>query len=410
MRLKPGSFAAQTETFSDSTGTTTRQRVTKVSATLQQGTGTATPRDGNVQPIALKASNGTIDARLYDTDRGHLIAIDFGGPEDPKNLVPMWGTFNRCGRWKEVERELVTWVEQQSMECVVTIAVAYPTSTTVDDPRIPIAFQVSVQTVAAQNPASRTWPIIDHRRPVPDNRPDASLKLQLTAAKAEMEGNSWRIEDHLDWNNFPSYRPFPSFTSGARPYAVLDYLDYKELVARVGADRAKVEMANRMQSTGFTEVQRERILAANRALNDGHLVSDDSNDSVRTDLKHRPLGTPEGVLIFHGGSDSAPQVDHIIPESRSGTNAYSNAQVLSSAYNNALRAAISGTDAQQLQANLAARPKGRERKAPDRLGIEPAIKKATPKKDKKKQEQQIANAVAATLHLKLPANKKPARK
>jgi hypothetical protein len=88
----------------------------------------------------------------------------------------------------------------------------------------------------------------------------------------------------------------------------------------------------------FTSSQKAKILAANRARNGGRLRSDDPNDPYQ-ELSEPVRSVSVGMGGPPGGQDLAmASVDHIVPESRGGTNSYGNARVISQSYNNKLRA------------------------------------------------------------------------
>lgn len=75
----------------------------------------------------------------------------------------------------------------------------------------------------------------------------------------------------------------------------------------------------------FSANQKLKILEANRKRNLGTIKSDVADDTY-TGLSG---STP---------ADDSPEIDHILPKSRGGTNEYKNAQVTSRKYNNAKRA------------------------------------------------------------------------
>jgi hypothetical protein len=165
-----------------------------------------------------------------------------------------------------------------------------------------------------------------------------------------MELARWKVEDCIDWSGMPSYRKPPVYTMGERPYAMLDYRAWKAVLAEQGGAKAaaKVAFTALFQSEGFSVERRAEVLKANRALHDGYLVSDDPEDWAYTDERFQVLGYAKGVLLDVGGTDTAPQVDHIIAQRLTGTNAYSNAQVLSAAYNNHKRTELRAPDASAL--------------------------------------------------------------
>lgn len=75
----------------------------------------------------------------------------------------------------------------------------------------------------------------------------------------------------------------------------------------------------------FSANQKSQILAANR-LRNGGVIKSDAPDDAYTELS--------GVTP----ADDSPEIDHIHPKSKGGTNQYLNAQVTSRKYNNSKRA------------------------------------------------------------------------
>lgn len=75
----------------------------------------------------------------------------------------------------------------------------------------------------------------------------------------------------------------------------------------------------------FSEDQKKAIIAENRKRNGGTVKSDVADDSHKT-------------LSGSSPADDSPEIDHIIPKSVGGSNAYANAQVTSRKYNNSKRA------------------------------------------------------------------------
>ena len=86
----------------------------------------------------------------------------------------------------------------------------------------------------------------------------------------------------------------------------------------------------------FTDSQKKRIRAANRARNNGRLKSDDPLDPYQ-DLSEPVKSVSPGL----GGKPQDPAmaaVDHIVSQAAGGTNGYGNARVISQFFNNLLRA------------------------------------------------------------------------
>lgn len=41
-----------------------------------------------------------------DLDKGHIMALELGGPDIPENIVPQWSNFQRNGTWKKMENDV----------------------------------------------------------------------------------------------------------------------------------------------------------------------------------------------------------------------------------------------------------------------------------------------------------------
>ena len=41
-----------------------------------------------------------------DLDKGHIMALELGGPDIPENIVPQWSNFQRNGKWKKMENDI----------------------------------------------------------------------------------------------------------------------------------------------------------------------------------------------------------------------------------------------------------------------------------------------------------------
>jgi hypothetical protein len=329
----------------------TRQRVRSVRAELDtQLAGITTARDNTVMPIAL-IEGGIADDRPNHCDRGHLIALEFGGREHSENLVPMYGGFNSGGVWRTFEQtHLPSYAALKNGQGVrlieVEIACTYSAVAT-DDPRIPTAFTVTARATGAAA-AERTWPI-PHPRPVPlIVGADPVKKAEFLAARLEMNTAGWLIEEQLgDMSLWPSYRRPPVFTPVAnrnasdveRPYGFLDYMIWKSVKDTPSTLTTWRDRMILSATSEFSAEQIQLINATNRVLHDGSLMSDDPADVAYTQLRYRVVGWPPGTLV-PGSRDLAPEVDHVIPRSNSGASAFSNAQVLSGKHNNTKRAQL----------------------------------------------------------------------
>jgi len=335
-----------------------RQRVKRLVAEMSptMKPHTPTPRDNTVLPLSMR--EGVIaDTRHQDCHRGHLVALEFGGPEASGNLVPMYGSFNSGGIWRQFERELESWVNAAGGNCEVTIVCDYAINDA-DEQRVPTRFMITAKVMNGGR--THTWPIL-HTKPAPMvSGADPTRKAEYLALITEMTNAGWDIKDHLSAVGFPSYRRLPLFPSAAKPYAFLDYAEWK---AAKDDPEALARWNNNLmlaQAAEFSSTQIETIRAVNRVLNDGFLISDAAVDPVYTD-QYRIPGQPLGLLV-EGGHDLTPQVDHVIPKSTSGSAAYSNAMLISAKYNSDKRAQLTYADSTALRS--IDRGTGRNRKKP----------------------------------------------
>jgi DNA/RNA non-specific endonuclease/HNH endonuclease len=326
-----------------------RRRVASVMVQIRHGWPAAsTPRTGAV-PRALRQTDGSYDLRIHNTDAGHLLALEFGGPNSENNLVPMWGRFNKHGAWRQFEADLQALLATRG-RVSLEIGCDYLLS---DDARVPAVFRIT----ARDGVWSREW-TIDHVRPLPrPSAPDPGFAALVRKAREEMNTlfpGGFFIESVFERTRTGQRLRLPAREPEQRPYAVLDYMALSkaidfELLRDVDNGRE------------FDGPQRGWILALNRLDNEGVLVTDVHEDfaAVSSESHEDAYGNviwhgdyvvhdfPLGVLIEAGG-DQAPEVDHVIPKSFNGCNAFSNAQVISRAYNQWKSARVPVEDRERL--------------------------------------------------------------
>ena len=59
----------------------------------------------STSPYGPLTFNGRNSGRT-DLDKGHIMALELGGPDIPENIVPQWSNFQRNGKWKRMENEV----------------------------------------------------------------------------------------------------------------------------------------------------------------------------------------------------------------------------------------------------------------------------------------------------------------
>jgi 5-methylcytosine-specific restriction endonuclease McrA len=255
-------------------------------------------------PIAMyQKENRAWDGQIpIDMDYGHLVALELGGPNNSENIVLLNAHVNRRGNWKALERK----AGKEHSITHFTIKLEYNFT----DKRVPSALVATLkgwdqnqkETVANLMTAEPTIYQIDEQ-----------FKKFLASAQEEV-AKGWSIAKWADANKLPC--PVVPATPG--PYAALDYL------VLVGIKGTKL-LDPPVISNGypFSEAQAHWIWMANAIRNGGNIKSDGQNDQY------------QGPLSLMGG-DTYPEIDHIVAKTQSsGSNAYSNAQVLSGRTNKA---------------------------------------------------------------------------
>jgi DNA/RNA non-specific endonuclease len=325
--------------------------------------GPATPRIvGNPpQPLSQHELSGSCDYRLEHTERGHLIGLQYGGPEVPENLVPMYAGFNGgSGAWGIMERALAVHLATPGNRINLNVHCCYADATTA----IPDRIEVIVQHVAGAPVPQDFQNLKTLMQPPciavqdPFTRADAELRNNLEAAWKLMVAANWYVERlgitagirnvalqvgcvgpaSIDWAK-PSH-VFAFYKS--RPYAVIDWLWYtqQQQYFAMGLP-APGTISN---TTGFSESQRSIIRKCNMLLHEGWLTSDLWGITNRERYEH----------LIMASTDAQAQIDHISGRSGSGSNAFSNARVISADLNKTLNdARESGIVQKQIEAQFA---------------------------------------------------------
>lgn len=333
----------------------TRQRPKTVTATDVILPLVGTARDGRVQPLALIQPNAGTDPRPLHTDRGHLIALNFGGPEDSSNLVPMYGGFNSPGgAWGGFETALTNHLNKVGNAVDISVTMTYGASSDA----IPSAFDITVgRNRGDPLPSSIPSPTkLLHTQPVtffqtPDQTTLVS-GIRLQQLKEQMEEACWYVElqrqsagrdkairagsiapEEINFNDPKQKAVF----YGTRPLGFLDFieLNYGSDFKTLGGPNVSNGLNN---GDDFTSAQVDFILQMSVVRELGYLKSSLSGVT--------PLEPFDNMMV--GSTDASAQVDHIWPQQLGGSNCYSNARVVSAWCNQKLKA----KDAPEAVANL----------------------------------------------------------
>ena len=279
-----------------------RHRVVRLTGTLQLRLNVK--RDTSVPSFTmLHWGHGTRDLRIPATDGGHIMALSLGGVDIPENVVPMYSGFNRHEAWREKEREILEYRSSHSGSFRMCVQIAYQDPSSGGDPRIPGAFTVWLEDLSGKAMTDRE--LVTMTKDAPERIEVTGPNAELVAKAQSIVDAGWRMESELEKGSVPP--KLPGF-GNARPYAVLDYLDFHRQIAPT----------NFGNGYSFTPQQRESILFVNRVRNGGWLFSDDTSENA-------------SPLSLYG--DAGAEIDHIVPKSQTGSNCYSNARVISSMLN-----------------------------------------------------------------------------
>lgn len=332
----------------------TRFRVAGVQATDVILPKTPTPRDSKVVPLALYSKSATQTMRPLHTDRGHLIGLQFGGPESSSNLVPMYGGFNSpAGAWqRQFERPLRDFLSVRGRSVNIEILVSYANKTT----PVPDKFLITVKPNRGGNLSKALSIPILLNHPAPTAfymEPDefiARAGKWLQYRQNQMEEMCWSIElqaqsagvlkelqigglnpKEIDFKNSKQKDAFYA----SRPYSVLDFLyfNFGKEYKMLGGPNLSGGINN---VSKFTAEQVRFILQMNVVKYKGYLDSDLYGITKHEEARH----------LMPASTDYQAQVDHALARSGAGANAYSNARVISGRLNKAL-------NSKQISADLA---------------------------------------------------------
>ncbi|HEU5003546.1 MAG TPA: DNA/RNA non-specific endonuclease [Actinomycetota bacterium] len=314
-----GADAYETEEFTYPGEVSKRERAKK--ATIYVSPRPTGGRAAAPVPISFVSKvTGTVDAEIKQGwHRGHMAGLEIGGENESYNIAPMLPGFNRGSVWRGVEHATREAGRSAGKDNYVTvIELAYGLA----DPRIPSAVSVTRKARASAlapyvlipgDPTTHTHEGAVTARP---EKPERKLLTRKIAGAAHLLGrmeveNTKEARDALRDGHLPKSKKAQWPDDAAdRPYGNLDLLNLSYKLGQVFTIESHRE---------FSQEQRQLIIKANLSKN-GSLTSDDPRDP------HQDL-SENGTVDF-------PEVDHIIPKSSGGANAFSNARVVSWELNN----------------------------------------------------------------------------
>jgi hypothetical protein len=321
-----------------------RRRLTKVVGTGLRSGHPTTRLTGAKAPQPLSQYDlgaATPGYRLEHTERGHIIGLQFGGPEDPGNLVPMYAGFNgQAGGWGQFETKLADILAGNLHRRVtMTVTICYDAP----DTAIPSGFIVSLVGEGHTHvPLETIGAFTVHVHPpaaiARDDVDEADLEMldALKGAQVEMMTQRWRVET-AGVIEVPGIRARPLSVGAVpaevfdledetqrkvfylcRPYAVLDYLCFVHPTVYAALGFGRPGKFDNTQP--YSEAQKSAIRKVNILAHLGFMVSD----------IHGLLdGLEPYNSLYIGSADAAAQVDHIMGKAGSGSNTFSNARLVS---------------------------------------------------------------------------------
>lgn len=301
-----------------------------VSATSTPDRGAAPP------PLSQYTDGGKTDvaaSRKAGFDGGHIVGLHIGGEDISENVVPMYKAFNR-GVYKKMEdtvKKKAVEIQKAGKKPWVNITCEY------EDAMSDTPFGFTVMVESADKDDNRTVeymqiltqpddielvaPLKEDEQKIvrgevdaDDTRSKAGQNLNASEQFFDL-GESKTVEAYIN-----THKHLPPTKNGMYPdYVNLRPYEFLDMLALAN----KIDTGTDMSAfRDFTARQRELILQANMARNGGVLKSDDPEDTVN------------GGVLSEQGDLNFPEIDHMVPKSKGGSNFFSNARVVSWQLNN----------------------------------------------------------------------------
>lgn len=299
-----------------------RRRQTRVVGRIRM---TARGRSAsNAPPLSCNAGFQA-DARIFNTESGHIFGLQLGGVNESENVVPMYAHVNR-GLFRDVERAIVGAYDAGN-NYGLEYRLAYEDA---NEPRMPTSIRVvmlrnltigalgeyTADTIPRLIMTVRQDPPVVNRIVI-----DPNVTLLFAQAQAAVRGG-WSLEtsDYADqFRGWVEKRALPPVDQ--RRYAFLDYMYLvmppSDLVPMGGLGTMGI-------GRPFSDVQRDLVALANRYAQSGTKAGECWSDAP---------GDPIQSALLQLGSDSGYEIDHIMPMRPVGANMFSNAQLTSRRFN-----------------------------------------------------------------------------
>lgn len=100
-----------------------------------------------------------------DMDKGHIIALELGGPDVPHNICPQFSQFQRNGEWRQMENIAHSFAvaeETAGFQVSMTVTIYYSDSQSLSRGRTPKVFVVDLR---SDSGATKGWRISNRQDP-----------------------------------------------------------------------------------------------------------------------------------------------------------------------------------------------------------------------------------------------------
>lgn len=116
--------------------------------------------------LAVSARN----SGRVDMDKGHIFALELGGPDVPDNILPQFSQFQRNGVWRRMEVEALEKANSTGDLVFMSVAIVYGSASTVSRALVPSGFIVSLYVDGAGGRSLHKTYTIENRQDATDDR------------------------------------------------------------------------------------------------------------------------------------------------------------------------------------------------------------------------------------------------
>ncbi len=142
--------------------------------------------------LALSARN----TGRVDMDKGHIFALELGGPDVAHNILPQFSQFQRNGVWRRMEVEAHEIASDTSDLVFMSVAIVYGNARTVSRSLVPSGFLVNLYVEGAGGRSLRKSYQIENRQDATDDRvglardPDVDASDQMDVVYGDAPAGS----------------------------------------------------------------------------------------------------------------------------------------------------------------------------------------------------------------------------